>query len=80
MVEVAVLGYDVVSSGSDGAVHKLIVVLIDVAKQMEAEEGLAINYLRMMRIVFIYKVCASVGRAVRRVSSGRRFPRPTSYR
>ena len=59
MVEVAVLGYDVVCSGSDGAVHKLIVVLIDVAKQMEAEEGLAINYLRMVCYGFNHVVCHS---------------------
>ena len=56
MVEVTVLGYDVVGSGGDGTVHKLIVVLVDVAKQVEAEKGLAINYLRMVGNGFDYIV------------------------
>lgn len=43
MVEVAILGYDIVGSGCNGAVYKLVVVLVDVAKQVKAEEGFAIN-------------------------------------
>ena len=38
-VEMAVLGDDVVGSGGDGAVNELVVVLVDVGKQMEAEVG-----------------------------------------
>ncbi len=49
MIEVAVLCDDVVGSGGDGAVHKLVVVLVDVAKKMKAEVGFAINNQWMMR-------------------------------
>lgn len=38
MIEVAILGHDVVGSGGDGAVHELVVVLVDVGKQVKAEE------------------------------------------
>jgi hypothetical protein len=47
---------------------------------MEAEEGLAINYLRMVCYGFNHVVCADADRAVRRVSSDRRFLRPTFCR
>lgn len=44
-VEVTVLGDDIVGSGGDGAVNELIVVLVDVRKQMETEIRLAVNGL-----------------------------------
>jgi len=50
----AVLGDDVVSSGGNGAVYELVVVLVNVAKQVEAEEGLSIDDQRMMRDGFDY--------------------------
>ena len=48
MVEMAVLGDDVIGSSGDGAVHEFIIVLVDVAKQMETEEGLTIDNQRMI--------------------------------
>ncbi len=41
----AVLSDDIVSSGGDGTVHELVVVLVNVRKQMEAKVGLAVNGL-----------------------------------
>ena len=35
VVEVAVLGDDIVGSGCDGTVNELIIILVDVRKQME---------------------------------------------
>ena len=46
-VEVAVLGDDVVGSSSDGAINELVIILVNVRKQMEAEVGLAVNGLRV---------------------------------
>ena len=45
LVEMAVLGDDVVGSGGDGAVNELVVIFINVRKQMEAEIRLAVNGL-----------------------------------
>ena len=44
-VKMAVLSDDIVSSEGDGTVHELVVVLVNVRKQMEAKVGLAINGL-----------------------------------
>ena len=44
-VEMAVLGHDVVGSGGDGAIDELVIVLVNVGEQMEAEVGLAVNGL-----------------------------------
>ena len=41
----AVLSDDIVSSSGDGTVHELVVVLVNVRKQMEAKVGLAVNGL-----------------------------------
>ena len=43
----AILGDDVVGSCSDGAINELVVILVNVRKQMEAEVGLAVNGLGM---------------------------------
>ena len=47
MVEVAVLGDDIVGSSRDGAVNELVVVLVDIFEQVETVVGLAVTGLWM---------------------------------
>ena len=47
MVEMAVFGDDVVGSSGNGAIDKLVIVLVDVAEQMETEKSLTVEDLWM---------------------------------
>ena len=47
MIEVAILRNNVVRTGSDGTIDELIIILVNVSKQVEVEVGLAIEGLRM---------------------------------
>ena len=52
VIEMGVFGDDIVSSGSDGAVHKFIIILVDVGEQSESVIGFDIAREGMARDCF----------------------------